>query len=37
MTYAEMMQRYAAVAGLPRRRILPVPVHSTALSATGSA
>ena len=25
MTYAEMMQRYAAVAGLPRRRILPVP------------
>src|SRR3954467_12456384 len=26
MSYAEMMQRYAAVAGLPRRRILPLPL-----------
>jgi len=32
MTYAEMMQRYAAVAGLPRRRILPVPLFSPSLS-----
>jgi Protein of unknown function (DUF2867) len=32
MTYAEMMQRYAAVAGLPRRRILPVPLFSPGLS-----
>src|SRR5207245_3151595 len=30
--YAEMMQRYAAVAGLRRRVILPVPVLSPALS-----
>ncbi|WP_448626243.1 SDR family oxidoreductase [Geodermatophilus sp. URMC 64] len=32
MTYAEMMQRYAQVAGLPRRRIVPVPVLSPSLS-----
>jgi hypothetical protein len=32
MNYAEMMQRYAAVAGLPRRRILPVPFFSPSLS-----
>jgi uncharacterized protein YbjT (DUF2867 family) len=32
MDYAEMMQRYAAVADLPRRRILPVPFFSPSLS-----
>jgi uncharacterized protein YbjT (DUF2867 family) len=32
MSYADMMQRYAAVAGLPRRRILPVPLFSPSLS-----
>ena len=32
MNYAEMMQRYAGVAGLPRRRILPVPLFSPSLS-----
>lgn len=32
LTYLEMMQRYAAVAGLPRRRVLPVPVLSPSLS-----
>src|SRR4051794_2017868 len=32
MNYAEMMQRYAAVAGLPRRRILPVPFFTPSLS-----
>jgi uncharacterized protein YbjT (DUF2867 family) len=32
MNYAEMMQRYAAVAGLPRRRILPVPLFTPSLS-----
>jgi uncharacterized protein YbjT (DUF2867 family) len=32
LTYLEMMQRYAAVAGLPRRRIVPVPVLSPKLS-----
>ena len=32
LTYKEMMLRYAAVAGLPRRRILPVPVLSPSLS-----
>ncbi|MGJ9411858.1 SDR family oxidoreductase [Aeromicrobium sp. CF4.19] len=32
LTYFEMMQRYAAVAGLPRRRVLPVPVLSPGLS-----
>jgi uncharacterized protein YbjT (DUF2867 family) len=32
MNYAEMMQRYAEVAGLPRRRILPVPFFSPSLS-----
>ncbi len=35
MTYAELVQRYAAVAGLRRPRFLPVPVHSTALAAIG--
>jgi hypothetical protein len=32
LTYRDMMQRYAAVAGLPRRRIVPVPFLSPALS-----
>ncbi|WP_116452074.1 SDR family oxidoreductase [Blastococcus litoris] len=32
MNYAEMMQRYAVVAGLPRRRILRVPLFSPSLS-----
>ncbi|SOC52405.1 Uncharacterized conserved protein YbjT, contains NAD(P)-binding and DUF2867 domains [Blastococcus aggregatus] len=32
MNYAEMMQRYAEVAALPRRRILPVPLFSPSLS-----
>ncbi|MCZ2858800.1 SDR family oxidoreductase [Blastococcus sp. VKM Ac-2987] len=32
MNYAEMMQRYARVAGLPRRRILPVPIFTPSLS-----
>ncbi|WP_030244838.1 SDR family oxidoreductase [Streptomyces sp. NRRL S-350] len=32
LTYRLMMQRYAAVAGLPRRLIVPVPVLSPALS-----
>ncbi len=32
MNYAEMMQRYAVVAHLPRRRILPVPLFSPSLS-----
>ena len=32
LTYLEMMQGYAKVAGLPRRRILPVPVLSPWLS-----
>jgi uncharacterized protein YbjT (DUF2867 family) len=32
MSYAEMMQRYARVAGLPRRRILPVPLFTPSLS-----
>ncbi len=32
LTYREMMQRYAAVAGLPRRMIVPVPVLTTRLS-----
>jgi uncharacterized protein YbjT (DUF2867 family) len=32
MNYAEMMQRYATVAGLPRRRILPVPIFTPSLS-----
>ncbi|MEQ3554956.1 SDR family oxidoreductase [Pseudonocardia nematodicida] len=32
LTYLQMMQRYAAVAELPRRRVLPVPVLSPALS-----
>ncbi len=32
MDYAEMMARYAVVAQLPRRRILPVPFFSPSLS-----
>ncbi|MFW3171550.1 SDR family oxidoreductase [Geodermatophilus sp. CPCC 206100] len=32
MSYAEMMQRFAVVAGLPRRRILPVPLFTPSLS-----
>ena len=32
MTYEQMMQRFAAVAGLPKRRILPVPFFSPGLS-----
>jgi len=32
MTYLEMMQRYASVAGLPRRIIVPVPVLTPTLS-----
>ncbi|MFS0696095.1 SDR family oxidoreductase [Streptomyces nitrosporeus] len=32
MTYRDMMQRYARVAGLPRRLILPVPMLSPGLS-----
>ena len=33
LTYLDMMQRYAAVARLPRRRIVPVPVLTPRLSA----
>ncbi|GAA4637345.1 SDR family oxidoreductase [Actinoallomurus vinaceus] len=32
LTYEEMMRRYAVVAGLPRRVVLPVPVLSAGLS-----
>jgi uncharacterized protein YbjT (DUF2867 family) len=32
LTYEEMMQRYARIAGLPRRRILPVPILTPRLS-----
>jgi uncharacterized protein YbjT (DUF2867 family) len=32
LTYRQMMQRYARVAGLPRRIIVPVPVLSPSLS-----
>ena len=32
LTYLQMMQRYARVAGLPRRRILPAPVLTPQLS-----
>jgi uncharacterized protein YbjT (DUF2867 family) len=32
MDYATMMQRYAEVTGLPRRRILPVPIFTPSLS-----
>ena len=32
LTYRDMMQRFAAIAGLPKRRILPVPVLSPGLS-----
>ena len=37
LTYADMMRRYAAVAGLPNRRMLRVPVLSPGCPATGSA
>ena len=33
LTYREMMARYAAVAGLPPRRVVPVPVLTPRLSA----
>lgn len=33
LTYLEMMRRYAAVAGLPRRLVVPVPVLTPWLSA----
>ncbi|BBG05575.1 MULTISPECIES: SDR family oxidoreductase [Pseudonocardia] len=33
LTYIEMMQRYAAVAGLSRRRVVPVPLLTPSLSA----
>jgi hypothetical protein len=36
MTYAELVQRYAAVAGLGRPRFVPVPVHVPALAAWGA-
>ncbi|MET7300136.1 SDR family oxidoreductase [Embleya sp. NPDC005575] len=32
LTYEQMMQRYAAVAGLRRRRVLPVPMLTPSLS-----
>ncbi|GAA2514906.1 SDR family oxidoreductase [Pilimelia columellifera subsp. columellifera] len=32
LTYRQMMQRYAAVAGLPRRRIYPLPVLTPRLA-----
>ncbi|MGI5503872.1 SDR family oxidoreductase [Lentzea sp. CA-135723] len=32
LTYLEMMMRYAKVAGLPRRRVLPVPLLTPGLS-----
>jgi hypothetical protein len=32
LTYREMMQRFAAIKGLPRRRIVPTPVLSPGLS-----
>ncbi len=32
LTYLQMMQRYAAIAGLRRRRVVPVPVLSPRLS-----
>ncbi len=32
LTYRDMMQQYAAIGGLPRRRIIPVPVLSPTLS-----
>lgn len=37
LTYQEMMQRYAAVAGLPRRVILPVPLLTPAVQPVGRA
>lgn len=37
LTYREMMVRYAAVAGLPRRVILTVPMLTPACPASGSA
>ncbi|MHA6797222.1 SDR family oxidoreductase [Pseudonocardia bannensis] len=33
LTYLDMMQRYAAVAGLPRRHVVPVPLLTPHLSA----
>ena len=33
LTYREMMSRYATVAGLPKRRVVPVPVLTPRLSA----
>jgi uncharacterized protein YbjT (DUF2867 family) len=33
LTYREMMARYATVAGLPARRVVPVPILSPSLSA----
>ena len=32
LTYFDMMRRYASIAGLPKRRVLPVPVLSPSLS-----
>jgi uncharacterized protein YbjT (DUF2867 family) len=32
LTYLEMMQRYAAVAGLPKRRVRPLPLLTPSLS-----
>jgi len=32
LTYRDMMQQYATISGLPRRRIIPVPVLSPTLS-----
>ncbi|GBD86056.1 3 beta-hydroxysteroid dehydrogenase/Delta 5--_4-isomerase [bacterium BMS3Abin02] len=32
LTYEEMMQTYAEVAGLPRRRVIPLPLFSSRLS-----
>ncbi len=37
LTYADMIHHYAAVAGLPRRLILPLPMLSPGCPATGSA
>jgi uncharacterized protein YbjT (DUF2867 family) len=37
MTCTEMMQRFAAVSGLPRRRIVPVPSSVPTCPASGSA
>ncbi|MEI4271657.1 NAD(P)H-binding protein [Klenkia sp. LSe6-5] len=37
LTYGELVQRYAAVAGLGRRWLVPVPLHVPALAAVGAA